>query len=316
VVSQALGGWSERWRTTQYVAMAGIGPTHTVIVRKVSDCGDVGRQVEVIDNATGQNLVTHSAATGETFTVSPLPSCSNITAVNAEFGVYVADSLHKKILYLQSTALSWSEVTSTPGINISKLMIGTSTIYWQDSTGIYMAPRTGGGPRTTLSTAANTYLLGVDYGDAYLQAKVGTQYELRKVVGPNLSVTTLRTQSDPYASLSFDENNFYWVENLGTHRLRQMTKSGSSISTVHSSIEVFYLFPKANNGLLYWIELDGSTHVSNLRRKNLSNGNHVTVTLPDWDDYQYFTLTPTNTFMLVADASPLPAFVGLFRGTL
>jgi hypothetical protein len=321
-VRQALGGWSERWHATQPSTLAGVGSSLTAVARMVNDCGDLGRQIDLIDHATGLPLVTHSEATGETFTVSPLPSCSNITAIytspsssGGNDTVYVADSLHKKILLLQSVSLSWREVASTPGTGITKLLVANSTLYWQDSAGIHLQGVIGGAFFATLTTDPNALLLGLESSDAYIQFKVGDQFALRKIRGPNSSVTTLRTQSAPFGSLTFDRDNFYWTETGATRRLRQMTKSGASVSTVHDSTTVIYGNPRSDGSMLYWTEFTPATSTHKFRRKNLTNGNHVSVAMP-WPAFFNVTLSSTGVYVFAYDPSLPTPFLGLFRGSL
>lgn len=307
-VSQALGNWSERWRSEEGAYVANVGTTYSVFARFRDDCGDEGREAQVVVTTTGVEL-----------DVPALPSCTNVTAAASDSVVFLGDSLRRKILYLSGTSSvdwAWTELATTPGDTISRILLSSSTVFWNDSAGIHRVPRAGGAVTTV---AFSGWAFGIEGTSLYVQTRsieAGTFTLTRMSTSPGVAPVILRTHNQSFNYLTFDANNFYWTENSfrGLSRLRRMSKSGATLSTVHSSEEVTYSETKTNGTALYWIEQAklGETH--RLRRRNHVSGNHVTTTLP-WTDYGYLTLSPTHLYLL-ANEDGVPPFLGLFRGSL
>src|SRR5262249_5615761 len=96
---------------------------------------------------------------------------------------------------------------------------------WKDSAGVHPATRTPTPVVQALANAARK-LGAVDDQYVYMEVAVAGGYSLRRVPLAGGAETALVTNGRPFNDLSFDQQNFYFVENNAapgaTNRLRRM----------------------------------------------------------------------------------------------
>jgi hypothetical protein len=312
-ISQALGSFSQLWNgvngeTPLYVAAAG----WTAFKHISAGC----EQIDAIDTATGRKT-----------SLAPLPVCASVTAVGAQLsGPLFVGTSAQRIYAMNPLATAgtggggsydWQEIVSTSGTSISKILVDDSNVYWQDSSGIYRAPRSGG--TGTKIGFSNRTLLAADGSVLWVQRDDGGgQWSLRTIgTGNGLPELIRATNAMPFAPGFWVEDSYtWWVENGaadGHNRLRRFTKADGSLATMKISSGVTYSLPMRAGTVLYYIDKNISNGTVTMRSHNVTTGVQTSAVVGVLDvlhmalgSYVYFT----------AQTSSSPVRYGLQRGTL
>src|SRR5689334_4529476 len=136
-VSEALGGFTQLWNGANGETPLYVNSDWTAFKHVSAGCD----QVDAIETVSGIAV-----------TLAPLPTCGAVTAAGGDSTLFVGTSAQKiySVRHLMSGGAgmqfdyTWDLVVNTSGTNISKILVDAVNVYWQDSTGIYRAPRTGG----------------------------------------------------------------------------------------------------------------------------------------------------------------------------
>jgi hypothetical protein len=221
-----------------------------------------------------------------------LSICPSITAAGSNsFGIAVADASTGAIAFGSSPfgqagaggappGYSWT-VIATGQSNVTKVVVGSSEVFWQSSTAIRRVS-IGGGQVQTVNTGDT--LLAVESGTVYVQNLGDATYTLKRIA-PNGTTTELAYNDASFApGFTFDANHFYWTEGSGmngtTHRLRRVAKAGGTPSTFHSSQSAKYESPLTDGSYVWWRQVNLADGSARLRRKNLSNDHYVDIPFP------------------------------------
>lgn len=299
-IVQPLGGFTELWGGDSLGSRPlAIGDTYTVFKVRFG----FGDFVEVALNSTGALL-----------TVPELPSNrAEVTAGASDItATFVGDSAGKTI-YARDNRLGaqWSAVCATVGNGIGPMFVDGSTVYWQDSTGIYGVQRFVGVP---FRLGTDMSLLGLEGDSLYVQQLRNGVWELDRMDRHNGSYSLIGRNGVPFGGLSYDADYFYWTEGGSTNRIRRMSKVDGTVVTVKSATDVYYTNVVSNGSALYFIETPVGGGAMRIRRKNLANGNFVSAPFPFSVLHQMRILN--GSLILTPLVAPNPLQYGLCRGQL
>jgi hypothetical protein len=270
-VPEALGGFTELWNGANGETPLCMSSTWTAFKHVSAGC----EQIDAIQTSSGQAA-----------SVQALPTCGTITAAGGDGTLFVGTSAQK--IYSTGTVAggagaggpgpiyAWQLIVSTSGSNISKILSDSTKIYWQDSSGIYRAPRNGG--TSTKIGFSNRTLLAVDGSVLWVQRDDGGgQYSLRTIsTGTGSPELTVATNTMPFASGFFVEDSYvWWVENGaadGYNRLRRLTKADKTVATMKLSTTVTYQLPMRAGTVLYYVDKNISNGTVTMRSHNFTTG--------------------------------------------
>jgi hypothetical protein len=278
VATAALGSWSSVWKLQGF---ADPGHVELTTTHALVSAVDWSRSrppgspyfcslIRVFDNATMSWL-----------TVPSLPTCESIGVMWSDAGgVFVAGRYSPFRMYVlplnNGVPGAWTLLEQAPDA-IDELRTDATHVYYDDGTGIYRVAR-GGGPRETLAT--NRSMLGISDGKVYTQLKAGYTLYTMNANGSGESVLHPFTSQwrDDAMAISFDACCVYWAVQLdGTNYVRRLTKDGSSFTNFRSSTSQVYYWPQSTGSAMYLLE---GASPERIRRKNLTNGNWVSESVP------------------------------------
>ena len=272
-VSQALGAWRELFATTRASQPMHVGPRYTFIVEWNLQ-GDVCAIPVVVLTATGEKL-----------NVPNFPSCGIVNSAISAGDLIVHHERGNTMYALRSgpnNTWSWTPIAYTND-RVPKMATDGQYVYWDEDWTVYRVHRLGS-PVATLAT--DRVLVGVAGSDLYLLDSTGSGYDLKRRTLTGTNESTVRVDVDPgdvYDS-SFDATHLYFSSNSSrvgdTNRIQRIARSGGALSTMKSSTAVRYVSPFSNGAALYWREERISDGAATIRRRNHSNGNHVTQPFP------------------------------------
>lgn len=310
-VSQALGSFTQLWSGVNGETPLFVNTVWTAFKHVSAGCD----RVDAIETVTGMAK-----------SVAALPTCSTVTAAGGDATLFVGTSA-QKIYALHSMgpmagaggsgSYDWTEIVSTSGANISKIVVDATNVYWQDSSGIYRAPR-GGGTSTTL-TSSNRTLLAVDGSVLWVQRDDGGgQWSLRTVgTGNGLPELTKITNTMPFAPGFWVEDSYtWWVENGaadGYNRLRRFDKAAGTFTAIKLLQSVTYHLPMRSGTVLYWIERNISTGAVTMRSRNMTTNVEASSAVGVLD---VLHMAVGTSVYFTAETSASPLRYNLQKGTL
>lgn len=271
-VSEALGNFTTVWNGTLNgeVPLA-MGYGWSAFNRTAGTCD----QVDLVRNSDGALLG-----------LAGLPTCSIITAAGGDGTLLVGTTGQQIYQTVYNFGWTWQLLANTSGTNISKILEDGNSIYWQDSSGVYRVPFSGGTP--TKIGFSNRTLLAADYSHSVLWVQRddgGGQWSLRTIGSTNgLPELIVATNNMPFAPGFWEEESYvWWVENGaadGINRIRRLTKSTGTIDTIKLSSSVTYRLPMRTGSALYYVDKNIADGSMTMRRHNFANGQQTSAALP------------------------------------
>ena len=266
-VAQPLGAWTALWSGSEVPLH--LGSAFTMLKRTVNGCDE---------------LVVLNTGTGSARAVPVPPVCASIAAAisdSATTHLYFANTANATIYRTRleegGTAghppATWSAF-ATGATAVTKLLLGSSHLYWQGGGSIYRAAVSGG---TSTRVVISRTLLAVDGSTLYVERSEGNgSYTLGSVPAAGGTETVLYTRTGSFApTFSLDANNLYWAEGDpagGLQRLVKRPKSSSTPEELERSVQFRYESPVSNGTSLYWREKFFDASTSKVQRRSLATG--------------------------------------------
>ena len=273
-VTQPLGAWRDLYSSTTERRQLAVGPTYTLFLG--SKIGPDPCSVPVVLSTT----------TGEKLNVPEFPRCGWVSwAVSTSAGLFVHHQDRNAIFALirgANDTYTWSAIAFTNDSSV-KLATSSQHVYWQEGWTVFRVSRLGS-PVATVATERS--LVGVDGSDLYLIKQTSDGYDLvrRELAGTRESLVRANVDPGDVYDSTFDATHLYFsTEGFpagSTNRIQRIARSGGALSTMKSSAEVLYVSPFSNGSALYWREVRISDGSATIRRRNHTNGNHVTQPFP------------------------------------
>jgi hypothetical protein len=261
--AQALGNFNVVWESTQYAPFH-LSSNFAAFVRFSPSCTD--------------HVLLVNRTSGFSFRANFSGGCRIPRSSGADSQLFIGDMQQDDILRLVTDELGagWVKVADTVEDPHGKILVNSSHVFWTDRAGIRRAPR-GGGSVTPLIAGTNLQLAAIDGTNLYYTRPVtGGGDDLLRIQtgggGNTFLLTTGRIRE-----VSQDATHLYWTDNsTDPRRLRRMNKSTLALSTSSEGSGKTYHHPHSTGSMLYWAEDRMDSGVA-VRRRNLSNGNVVTV---------------------------------------
>lgn len=298
VTEQALGGVAEVVRFGAG-SVLDVGPTYTVFRRRVGSCDTI----EVYITTTGERVPSPA-----------LPGCPSITVGTSQSLILVADRASGKIYRLNfGFFTSWS-VAASPGTSVivRQVLNNDTDLFWQGDSLIHrVSLSTGVEPQSPKMIAGLARMMAIEGSRLYLNTdNFNSGYDLvslywfKNGVSSTGVIATSPNTFDSY--FTYDDSYIYWTHDYGVNNvntLRRVGKElGSTVVDYRSSSAIFYRAPVANVSTLWWIEENLLTEVSQIKRKNLVNGNQSSASFP---------LKPPGRMRLLSDGLYFPSLTSL-----
>jgi hypothetical protein len=263
---QALGGWTTL--RTSFLSGTHLGP-------KVAALGGLNSPIEFVDRVTGSVLFTESTSTFFTRGVI----ASDATTVFMVASRTLPPSPISMRIYSRSVATlpsAWREVTSVSVREPNAIFLDPTHVYWADMLGIHKVPR-GGGLQSTISTR-EVSLSAIDGTTLYYRAFPLDGGIVMGRIEVNGSGDRILGGVPELFDLSFDAS-YFWGVTFGGKVMYRVDKSTLALKVFGNATDRTYHDPISTGAALYWFENRASGVVT--RRKNLVNGNVVSVDFPE-----------------------------------
>jgi len=212
---------------------------------------------------------------------------------------------------------TWTELLPNDHSVIVGAFVNSSKVYFNTFAGEVYSYDIATGSRFLVTQGSTKALIGAeDPNTLYTQTQTSAGYHLERQSASGGAPTRLATHSTPFLDLVFDTNHFYFREAQANARqkIMRVAKSGGTASEYLSHATDTLYSPLTNGSYLWWrqgpkVLTDGTAR---LRRKNLSNGNLVSVDFPTLALHE-MRLGSSNNIYITGLVSTNPDRYGLVR---